>query len=138
MIRRIVRWGVGGVLTAAIGGCFGTGELGQTMSSWQGSSIDAVSAAWGAPDACETIEGRRICSWHDTASGYSLSTSRSCVRSLEIDPGGYVTGWRWRGDQCHATADRVQARASAERPEALGAESAGAGDTDLAVILPAE
>lgn len=138
MIRQTVRYAVGGILAAAIGGCFSSGELGQTMSSWQGSSIDAVSAAWGPPDACETIEGRRICSWYDIASGYSLSTARACVRSLEIDPDGYVTGWRWRGNQCHATAGRVLARASAERPEALAPASPGTGDSDVAAILPAE
>lgn len=138
MIRQIVRWAVGGILAAAMGGCFSTGELGQTMSSWQGSHIDEVGVAWGAPDACETIEGRRICSWYDIASGYSLSRGRSCVRSLEIDPDGYVTGWRWRGDQCHTTADRVVTRASAERPAALAPESRGAGDTDVVAILPAE
>ncbi len=139
MIRQTLRWAVGGILATAIGGCFSSGELGQTMSSWQGSSIEAVSAAWGPPDACETIEGRRICSWHDRASGQSRRAAWSCVRSLEIDPDGHVTGWRWRGDRCHASADRVLARAPDERPEALVPESGGeSGDADVAAIPPAE
>lgn len=115
-------------------GC-STRELGHTMSSWQGSHIDEVSSAWGQPNACETMDGRRICSWHDVVSGFSLSTARTCVRSLEIDPDGVVTGWRWRGDYCYATADRVMARAQFERPDALAPESR---EVEVAVTRPAE
>lgn len=117
-----------------------TTDLGHTMGSWQGSHFDEVTGAWGAPNTCETIDGRRICAWHDMVSGFSLSTTRTCIRSLEIDPEGYVIGWRWRGDYCYETAERVMARAQYERPDALAAQSpdADADDVGVAVTQPAE
>jgi len=100
------------------------GELGGTMSSWQGSHVDDVKMAWGPPTACDTYDGRNICSWHDKSSSLSTILSESCERQLEMDAEGYVIGWRWRGDYCYATADQVMARAQYRRPDALAAEMA--------------
>ncbi|MGI9342942.1 MAG: hypothetical protein ACR2QV_08820 [Gammaproteobacteria bacterium] len=113
-------------------------QLGSTMNSWQGSHIDEVAAAWGAPDECATNDGRRICKWHDQAAGFSLSTASSCVRSLEIDPDGIVVGWRWRGDYCFASSDRVLARSQTDRPEALDSADRGTDSVGVAVTQPAE
>lgn len=138
MIRHTQRWAVSAVLAAVVSGCYSSGELGHTMGSWEGSSFEDVTAAWGQPDNCETTEGRRICSWNDMVSGYSLSAARTCVRSLEIDPSGYVTGWRWRGDYCFATAERVLARAPSDRPGALDADSDDTDSVEVALTQPAE
>lgn len=138
MEKQISRWACCGILLFLAAGCSSTGELGHTMNSWQGSHVDEVSAAWGEPHTCETVEGRRICSWYDMVSGFSLSTARTCARSLEIDTDGIVTGWRWRGDYCYAAADRVMARAQFERPDALAAESPESGEVEVAVTEPAE
>jgi len=110
-----------GAALVALSGC-SQGDLGHTMGSWQGSHVDDVMLAWGQPVNCGSFDGRRICSWQDTSVGMTATRTTSCERSLEIDPDGYVTGWRWRGDYCHATADRVMARAEFRRPDALAAE----------------
>ena len=111
-----------GAALLLLAGCSSHGELGGTMSSWQGSHVDDVKLAWGQPTACETYDGRRICSWHDQSRRLSSSLTESCERSLEIDADGYVIGWRWRGDYCYATADQVMAQAQYQRPDALAAE----------------
>ena len=126
------------ILPVLSGACSTAAELGQTMGSWQGSHIDDVTLAWGQPTTCDTIFDRRICSWHDRVGGISPSTAQACVRTVEVDPDGVVIGWRWRGDYCHATADRFMARAQFERPGALTAESLDAGNPDVAAIEPAE
>lgn len=120
-----------------LAGC-ASGKLGSTMSSWQGSHIDDVTAAWGEADECKTNDGRHICKWHQQAAGFSLSTASSCVRSLEIDDDGIVVGWRWRGDYCFASSDQVLARSQRERPEALDAADGGSDSVGVAVTRPAE
>ena len=132
-----LRWVFYAVAVVTMSACTSS-ELGQTMGSWQGSHFDEVTGAWGKPNSCETTDGRRICAWHDVVSGFSLSATRTCVRSLEIDPDGYVIGWRWRGDYCYETAERVMARAQYERPDALAAQSPDANDVGVAVTQPAE
>lgn len=138
MLNQTLRRIIYGLLLAATVGCSSQQDLGHTMGSWEGSHIDEVRVAWGQPNTCETIDGRRICAWHDMVSGFSLSTARTCVRSLEVDPDGYVTGWRWRGDYCYATAERVMARAQSERPDALAADSRESADVGVAVTRPEE
>lgn len=118
MTDHTLRWVCCGLCCAILGGC-GADRLGHTMRSWQGGHFDEVTRAWGQPDRCETIEGRRICAWYDVVSRLSVPTSRTCIRSLEIGPEGRITGWRWRGDYCFTTANRVLARAQVERPDAL-------------------
>jgi hypothetical protein len=135
MGKTMLRCAFCGVLTMVVAAC-GRGELGRSMSSWQGSQFDEVVQVWGEPDICEIVDGRRICSWHDMVSGYSLSGIRICVRSLEIDAEGAVIGWRWRGDYCHTTTDRVMARAPGGRPDALVGEARADGAFDVAVMLP--
>lgn len=128
MTKHMLRLACCVILPVLSGACSSTAELGQTMGSWQGSHIDDVTLAWGQPTACDTIFDRRICSWH----------AQACVRTVEVDPDGVVIGWRWRGDYCHATADRFMARAQFERPGALTAESLDAENPDVAAIEPAE
>ena len=97
------------ILFSMLVGC-SSGELGHTMGSWQGSQLDEVTLAWGSPDRCEEIDGRRVCSWYDDSTGFSATSTRACERTLEIDADGYITGWRWRGDDCFMTAEAVLAR----------------------------
>ena len=120
-----------GAALIVLAGC-SHGELGNKMGSWQGSHVDDVKQAWGQPTACETFDGRRICSWHDRSASLSSISTESCERSLEIDADGYVTGWRWRGDNCYATADRVMAQAEFRRPDALTAEMSSGEETGVA------
>lgn len=88
-------------------GCAGNG-LNANLASWQGSHIDEVKSAWGAPDECADQQGRRICTWSDRAdpeiTGYVLQPRPSCLKMLAIDESGYITGWRWRGSRCPDTA----------------------------------
>jgi len=137
MKLQTLRWTLCAIFVIAMSACTTT-DLGHTMGSWQGSHFDEVTGAWGAPNTCESIDGRQICAWHDMVSGFSLSAPRTCVRSLEMDPEGYVIGWRWRGDYCYETAERVMARAQYERPDALAAQSPDADDVGVAVTQPAE
>jgi len=138
MIRQTLRWASYGLQAAVLVGCNATGNLGTTMGSWQGSNFGDVTAAWGEPDTCDTIDGRRICSWYDMVSGFSLSTAQTCVRSMEIAPDGEVTGWRWRGDSCADSASRILARTQVERPNALAVEADEADDVEVAATQPAE
>jgi hypothetical protein len=137
MKRKLFRRACWVLFAFSVSAC-STSDLGHTMRSWQGSHFDEVTAAWGQPNFCETIQGRRICAWHDTIGGPSLSATRTCVRSLEIDPDGIVIGWRWRGDYCGMTADRVLARAEYKRPDALAAQSPDTDDVGVAVTRPEE
>lgn len=128
-----------GIVAVGLAACSaGSNGLGRTMSSWQGSKFDEVTTAWGEPDICETRDTRRVCSWHDLVSGRSLSSARICVRSLEIGSDDVVTGWRWRGDYCSATADRIMANSRRERPDVLDAATDEPAEIEVAATRPAE
>lgn len=91
-------------------GCTGN-TLSENIASWQGSHIDEVESAWGAPNECEMKEGQKVCTWTDQVpaeddaiapviAGDALLPRPSCIRTLAVDASGYVTGWRWRGSRC--------------------------------------
>lgn len=92
-------------------GCTGS-HFSEDLASWQGSHIDEVSSAWGAPYVCEDVGGQQLCSWGNPGlarsqsdavtelTGQALRPRPACVRMLAVDPSGYVTGWRWRGNHC--------------------------------------
>jgi hypothetical protein len=108
--RRI--WARFGLLIAVsiCTGCANTAaSLSESIASWQGSHIDDVESAWGAPNDCKIEDGQRVCTWTDEVPAEAdappitentLLPRPSCVRMLAVDASGYVTGWRWRGTRC--------------------------------------
>lgn len=120
-----------------------TNSLSTKMTTWQGSHIDELSAAWGMPDECFTREGRQLCNWSQigTASSSMASNSFSkrpaCVRTFEVDVSGIITGWRWRGDRCPDTAAVVIARDESIGADVVARHERPSSD-ELAVIEPAD
>ena len=103
-------------ITAAIlcAGC-AANTLSDNIASWQGSHIDEVKAAWGAPSECGVEGNQTVCTWTDWVAvksdalvletrpemaGSALLPRPACIRTLAVDSSGYVTGWRWRGTRC--------------------------------------
>jgi len=83
------------------------------MASWEGSHIDEVTSAWGAPNRCGAEQGQKVCAWSIPESitadpnplefgieGNRVLPRPSCLRTLAFDQSDHVTGWRWRGDRC--------------------------------------
>ena len=109
-------------LSALVFGCV-SDRRGSRLDSWQGSHINDVTAAWGAPNDCSGDESQRICTWQvlpNTADITLPSMNRSlCTTMLAFDSDGIVTGWRWRGDRCQQTASIVAANTPGDRPDAL-------------------
>ena len=104
------------------------------MATWEGSHLIEVSAVWGPPESCESVDDRRLCTWQDQnwlGDVQLIAAQKVCARTLEINDAGYVTGWRWRGNRCQATAPVVLARNEIGRPEALLADSEFTDDTSL-------
>jgi len=121
-----------------------TNSLSAKMASWQGSHIDEISSVWGSPDECTQRDGRELCTWSQSAAGKfiapnseTFNTRPICVRTVEIDTSGVITGWRWRGDRCPDAAAEVLARTTPERPEVLAGNERST-TVELAVIEPAE
>ena len=90
-------------------------HLSQNIASWQGSHIDEVEAAWGAPAKCGPQGNQTLCVWTDRVAAKSVAPAPetnielaqpallprpACIRTLAIDSSGYVTGWRLRGTRC--------------------------------------
>lgn len=84
--------------------------MSRIVESWRGEPIAAVVRHWGEPTRQIREDGRQISEW-ETAShvhvpGASMSIvpmqsfALRCVRRLETDPRGVVTGGAWRGDLC--------------------------------------
>ena len=120
-----------------------TNNLSTKMASWQGSHIDAISAAWGSPDECTQRDGREFCTWTKApASQYTSLSSETfiarpiCVRTVEFDDSGTMIGWRWRGDRCSNSSSEVLARTSPNRPEQLATGGEQSPNLELAVTEP--
>jgi hypothetical protein len=99
------------------GGC-ASASLSEDIASWQGSHIDDVEVAWGAPNECSMEQGQKVCTWNDELpvsedspqiSEEALLPRPSCIRMLAVDSSGYVTGWRWRGARCQGAISVVRA-----------------------------
>jgi hypothetical protein len=87
-------------------GCASKG-INADIASWQGSHLEEVSSAWGAPNECIEQGDQTVCSWGgpadpDVASRASRPRA-GCVKMLAVDESGLVTGWRWRGSRCPET-----------------------------------
>lgn len=117
---------LGAALVAVLSGCASGGKFMDTaMSSWVGSSIDEVTAAWGYPDEERTFNGRKLYVWHRNGSFLAPSTTTLngqvnsfgqvsgtamtwgggtipvfCTRTLEVDEAGKVVRWEWKGNNC--------------------------------------
>jgi hypothetical protein len=100
------------------GGCTAT-SLSEDIASWQGSHIDEVKTAWGAPNECKLSQGQTVCTWTDeipadadspAITGEALLPRPTCIRMLAVDSSGYVTGWRWRGTRCQGAISVARAQ----------------------------
>ena len=116
-----------------------TKSISAKMASWQGSHIDEISSAWGSPDECFNRDGRQLCHWSESDLTHSSAAAPRtiCLRTVEIDETGLITGWKWRGDRCADSASAVLARTSPIRPGII-AENDASETVELAVIEPAE
>ncbi len=98
-------------------------RMGSYLASWNGSHFNDVATAWGPPDECSADDAQRVCEWHiQSATVTSVPETRvrdACTTMLAFDSKGYVTGWRWRGEQCRQSATIAAENGGRGRPDAL-------------------
>lgn len=80
------------------------------IDSWQGEPIASVVRHWGEPTRRMQEGGRDIVEWETASHVHVPGASTSivpmqsfalrCVRRLDVDARGTVTGGAWRGDLC--------------------------------------
>lgn len=103
MIRRYMILLMAAVFLQA---CASTDVLSQQMSDWQQQPVEIAIAEWGEPEERMALGDQTILVWRDrlgAAADYAgAGQAVACERQLAIDPGGTITGWRWRGDSCPA------------------------------------
>ncbi|MGE0643102.1 MAG: hypothetical protein AB7P24_05485 [Nitrospira sp.] len=104
--------------------CSTTGTMQGIMSSWEGANISEVVSQWGYPDEEREFQGKKLYIWQHNKSAYIPQTTNTmataygntiyaqsqsagdyvlhgnCVRVLEINGGGTVTSWQWKGNNC--------------------------------------
>lgn len=109
----------------ALSGCATTSVMNGIMSSWEGTSINDVTAQWGYPDEERQFNGNKLYVWHHNKGFYMPATtttngtvnsyggfsatstttgghqiSGACDRILEVDGSGTVIKWQWQGNNC--------------------------------------
>ncbi|MEM8817814.1 MAG: hypothetical protein AAFX56_14045 [Pseudomonadota bacterium] len=112
--------GVSMLITA----CAAGKSLSDSMAAFEGSQAAGAIALWGEPDLQTHFEEQTLLVWHDYAadSGWrntGTSARPICERTLAVDAGGTVTGWRWRGDACPLLSPAERQRAEAPQHAAL-------------------